>query len=96
LSPFPFFVFAGEISVEDAAKLLEEGRREIAASGDLAGLDQVRVRYLGKKGLLTELLKGLGKLPADQRPAAGSTARRIRATRPSRTGSVPVAILGLT
>jgi phenylalanyl-tRNA synthetase alpha chain len=34
-------------------------------------LDEVRVRFLGKKGLLTEQLKGLGKLSADERPAAG-------------------------
>ncbi|MEA3197462.1 MAG: phenylalanyl-tRNA synthetase alpha chain, partial [Gammaproteobacteria bacterium] len=37
----------------------------------LAALDEVRVRFLGKKGLLTEQLKGLGKLSADERPAAG-------------------------
>ena len=37
----------------------------------LAALDEVRVRLLGKKGLLTEQLKGLGKLPAAERPAAG-------------------------
>jgi phenylalanyl-tRNA synthetase alpha chain len=70
LPPFPFFV-SGEYSVEDAAKLLAAGREEVAASTDLAGLDQVRVRYLGKKGLLTDLLKSLGKLPAEERPAAG-------------------------
>ncbi|MDE2348639.1 MAG: phenylalanine--tRNA ligase subunit alpha [Gammaproteobacteria bacterium] len=44
---------------------------EVAASGDLAALDEVRVRLLGKKGLLTEQLKGLGALPAAERPAAG-------------------------
>ncbi|HSO83693.1 phenylalanine--tRNA ligase subunit alpha [Thiocapsa sp.] len=43
----------------------------IAAAADLAGLDQVRVRYLGKSGELTALLKQLGALPADERPAAG-------------------------
>ena len=43
----------------------------IAAAADLAGLDQVRVRYLGKSGGLTTLLKQLGTLPADERPAAG-------------------------
>ncbi|MFB1487912.1 MULTISPECIES: phenylalanine--tRNA ligase subunit alpha [unclassified Thiocapsa] len=43
----------------------------IAAAADLAGLDQVRVRYLGKSGELTALLKQLGTLPADERPAAG-------------------------
>jgi len=57
--------------LDDAAKLLENGREELAACNDLAALDQVRVRYLGKKGLITELLKGLGRLPAEERPAAG-------------------------
>src|SRR5690606_16786459 len=44
---------------------------EIAASTDLAALDHVRVKYLGKKGVLTEQLKALGKLSAAERPAAG-------------------------
>ena len=57
--------------MEDAAQLLEKGREEIAACEDLAGLDEVRVRYLGKKGLLTGLLKSLGALSAEARPAAG-------------------------
>ncbi len=35
-------------------------------------LEQVKARYLGKSGALTELLKGLGKLPAEERPAMGS------------------------
>ena len=43
----------------------------IAAAADLANLDQARVRYLGKSGELTALLKQLGTLPADERPAAG-------------------------
>ncbi|CRI62883.1 hypothetical protein THIOKS11020020 [Thiocapsa sp. KS1] len=43
----------------------------IAAAADLAALDQVRVRYLGKSGELTALLKQLGTLPAEERPAAG-------------------------
>jgi phenylalanyl-tRNA synthetase alpha chain len=43
----------------------------IAAAADLASLDQVRVRYLGKSGELTALLKQLGTLPPEERPAAG-------------------------
>ncbi|WP_296808661.1 phenylalanine--tRNA ligase subunit alpha [Thiocapsa sp.] len=43
----------------------------IAAAADLASLDQARVRYLGKSGELTALLKQLGTLPAEERPAAG-------------------------
>ncbi|MET0282562.1 MAG: phenylalanine--tRNA ligase subunit alpha, partial [Steroidobacteraceae bacterium] len=39
---------------------------------DAARLDEVRVHWLGKKGLLTEELKSLGKLPATERPAAGA------------------------
>ena len=43
----------------------------ITGASDLAALDQVRVRYLGKTGELTVLLKQLGTLPAEDRPAAG-------------------------
>lgn len=49
----------------DALKLVDEAQ-------DLAALDHVRVEYLGKKGQLTALLKGLGKLSAEDRPAAGA------------------------
>jgi phenylalanyl-tRNA synthetase alpha chain len=44
----------------------------VAASTTLAALDDVRVRWLGKKGVLTEQLKSLGALPAADRPAAGA------------------------
>ncbi len=45
----------------------------IAAAPDLIGLDQVRVRYLGKSGELTALLKQLGGLSKAERPAAGQS-----------------------
>ncbi len=48
-----------------------EALGEVAASADLAALDEARVRWLGKKGTLTEQLKALGGLPAAERPAAG-------------------------
>ena len=51
--------------------LVEQALADVDSSASLAVLDEVRVRLLGKKGLLTELLKGLGKLSADERPAAG-------------------------
>ena len=44
----------------------------IAAAEDGATLEQLRVDYLGKKGQITALLKGLGKLTAEERPAAGA------------------------
>jgi phenylalanyl-tRNA synthetase alpha chain len=51
--------------------LREAALAAIAAAPDLAALDQVRVRYLGKSGDLTLLLKQLGGLPKEERPAAG-------------------------
>ena len=44
----------------------------------MAALDQVRVEYLGKKGRLTDLLKGLGKLSAEERPAAGAKINEVK------------------
>jgi len=52
-------------------ELVDAATAEIDAAGELAALDGIRVEYLGKKGKLTELLKGLGKLSAEERPAAG-------------------------
>lgn len=51
--------------------LISQAQEETAAASDLAALDAVRVKYLGKKGALTEQLKALGKLSAEERPAAG-------------------------
>ena len=56
---------------QSLASLVEHALADIAASADLPALDEQRVRFLGKKGLLTEQLKALGALPAAERPAAG-------------------------
>jgi phenylalanyl-tRNA synthetase alpha chain len=45
---------------------------EVAASADIGALEQVRVRWLGRKGTLTEQLKGLGALPQSERRDAGA------------------------
>lgn len=52
--------------------LTDEALQLVDNANDLASLDQVRVDYLGKKGQLTALLKGLGQLTAEERPAAGA------------------------
>ena len=57
--------------MHDLDQLVSQAGGEIEAAADLAALDEVRVRYLGKKGALTELLKQLGKVPAEERPARG-------------------------
>jgi phenylalanyl-tRNA synthetase alpha chain len=56
----------------DLTALTAEARAEVAGAPDAAALESVRVRWLGKKGTLTEQLKELGRLPAAERPAAGA------------------------
>jgi phenylalanyl-tRNA synthetase alpha chain len=58
-------------ATENLAALVERALQEVGMSTELAALDEARVRWLGKKGALTEQLKGLGALPAAERPAAG-------------------------
>lgn len=57
--------------MEALEELVRNAQTAIDQASDLAGLDQVRVQYLGKKSMLTELLKGLGQMPAEQRPQFG-------------------------
>jgi phenylalanyl-tRNA synthetase alpha chain len=57
--------------MQSVAELVQRAKSEIDSADTLAALDAVRVSYLGKKGLLTDRLKDLSRLPADQRPAAG-------------------------
>ena len=58
--------------MEDLDKLVSEATVLLDGIDDANELEQVKARYLGKNGLLTELLKGLGKLPAVDRPVMGS------------------------
>ena len=64
--------------MENLASLTEQALRAVEDSDDVAALDQVRVEYLGKKGHLTGLLKGLGKLSPEERPAAGAEINRAK------------------
>jgi phenylalanyl-tRNA synthetase alpha chain len=52
-------------------RLVAEADAAADAADDVAVIEELRVRYLGKKGLLTEQLKRLGSLPADARPLVG-------------------------
>ncbi|HEU4626577.1 MAG TPA: phenylalanine--tRNA ligase subunit alpha [Steroidobacteraceae bacterium] len=64
--------------MDDLASLSRQALDEVAASGDLAALDDVRVRWLGKSGVLTAQLKSLGSLPAAERPAAGQRINEVK------------------
>jgi phenylalanyl-tRNA synthetase alpha chain len=56
----------------------ERALAEIASTQDLVTLDEVRVAYLGKKGSLTAILRGLGQLTAEERPAVGQASNEVR------------------
>lgn len=57
--------------MSELTRIVEQASTEIAAASDLAALDQLRVQYLGKKGLISLQMKSLGALPAEERPAFG-------------------------
>lgn len=58
--------------MENLDALKQQALTEVAQATDLKRLDEVRVNWLGKKSQLTDLLKSLGKLPAEERPQAGA------------------------
>nr|WP_305000428.1 phenylalanine--tRNA ligase subunit alpha [Thiohalobacter thiocyanaticus] len=59
-------------------KLTRQALDAVAAAADLRALDDVRVQYLGKKGLLTAQLKQLGQLPPDERKQAGQVINQAK------------------
>jgi len=64
--------------VDALPELLQTAQAAMTGAGDLAALDQIRVHYLGKKGVLTERLKELGKLPPDERRQAGQVINEVK------------------
>ncbi|MBR6710995.1 MAG: phenylalanine--tRNA ligase subunit alpha [Selenomonadaceae bacterium] len=64
---------------EQIAQLTGEAQAAIQAADSLEALDGVRVKYLGKKGELTGILRGMGKLSAEERPKVGKIVNEARA-----------------
>ncbi len=62
----------------DLEQLTKQGLDDVASAADLRALDEVRVRFLGKTGLFTEQLKGLGKLPKEERRDAGQAINQAK------------------
>ena len=58
--------------MQELDTLVATAEAEVDAAQDVAALEALRVRFLGKKGELTALLKSLGRLPAEERPQAGA------------------------
>ncbi|MDA0791224.1 MAG: phenylalanine--tRNA ligase subunit alpha [Proteobacteria bacterium] len=64
--------------MSDLTDITEAGLAAVDVANDSVGLDAVRVQYLGKKGELTALLKGLGQLPPAERPTAGARINQVK------------------
>ncbi len=64
--------------MEELQQILDQALQQFSAISDEAELEQVKARYLGKDGSLTGLLKGLGKLSAEERPAAGARINQVK------------------
>ncbi|MBI5891429.1 MAG: phenylalanine--tRNA ligase subunit alpha [Nitrosomonadales bacterium] len=64
--------------MQELKKILDDALQSFAAIEDAAELENAKARYLGKEGSLTGLLKGLGKLSAEERPAAGARINQVK------------------
>jgi len=73
-SAFPI----GIVSVESVKQILEQALAEIQSSDELSVLDDLRVRYMGKKGEITALLKSLGGMAHEERKAFGQAVNQAK------------------
>ncbi|HEY3300683.1 MAG TPA: phenylalanine--tRNA ligase subunit alpha [Methylophilaceae bacterium] len=65
-------------STPSLEQYIPEAQRDFAAAATVNDLEQAKAKYLGKSGVLTEALKGLGKLSAEERPAAGAAINVVK------------------
>jgi phenylalanyl-tRNA synthetase alpha chain len=64
--------------MQELQQILDQALQQFSLIADEAELEQVKARYLGKEGNLTALLKGLGRLSAEERPAAGARINQVK------------------
>lgn len=64
--------------MQNLEQILTDAQRDFAACNSLVDLEQAKAKYLGKSGALTDLLKGLGKLSNEERPAAGAAINVVK------------------
>ncbi|TAN72779.1 MAG: phenylalanine--tRNA ligase subunit alpha [Gallionella sp.] len=64
--------------MQELQQILDQALQQFAVIGDETELEQVKAKFLGKEGSLTALLKGLGKLSAEERPAAGARINQVK------------------
>ncbi|MFA5205205.1 MAG: phenylalanine--tRNA ligase subunit alpha [Lentisphaeria bacterium] len=64
--------------IEQLEAVLAEARTAIAAAADAAAVDALKVKYVGRRGVVSELMRGLGALSAEERPRVGQTANQVK------------------
>ncbi|EOD00923.1 phenylalanine--tRNA ligase subunit alpha [Caldisalinibacter kiritimatiensis] len=63
---------------EKLLQIKENALKELSASSSLDEIEQIRIKYLGKKGELTQVLRSMGKLSKEERPIVGKMANEVR------------------
>ncbi len=63
---------------ERLQELKTDALKQVEEANEVKALQDVKVQYLGKKGPITEVLKGMGKLPKEERPVIGQLANDVR------------------
>ena len=62
----------------DLDKIQQQALQDLEGSGSGREIEDISIRYLGRKGILTQFLRNISKLPAQERPAAGKNANKIK------------------
>jgi len=78
---FFYFILKGENNMKEKLEEIKNiALRELKAAGNFDQLESIRVKYLGKKGELTQILRGMGALSKTERPIIGKIANEVRAS----------------
>ena len=65
--------------MEEKLKSIEkEAVEQLRSAGDLRALDSIRVKFMGKKGVMTEILRGMRDVPPAERPAMGKLTNQVK------------------
>src|ERR1700752_2644264 len=80
--------------MNELQQIIADASRAIAATSSVPELEQVKARFLGKAGVLTELLKGLGRISADERPVRGAAINQAKTDFEAMLAARKDAILG--
>jgi phenylalanyl-tRNA synthetase alpha chain len=63
---------------DELVKLLQEAKQNLSAAADERALEELRVKYLGRKGLLSAIMKKVASAPPEERPVLGRLANQVK------------------